>query len=129
MRQTLSRFLLRFLILAVFFNTAFALPLHQLGHLTGALEHLQEVSASAETGADETSQVADAHHHQHETEAEAVCTWCVALAQAGLGITQAGTTFALLNFASAAIRQTTGEPVHNTHERWPFSPRGPPAAA
>jgi hypothetical protein len=66
----MTRFVLRLLLLAVFFNAAIGMPAHEATHLA----HLDEVVVGHVDG-DESPE--DEQHEQHE-----LCAWCHAGAQA-----------------------------------------------
>jgi len=115
----MRRLLLRLLLLAVFFNTAVGMPLHEAQHLRQAGPEIAQEWRSA--GADD----ADGHGE----EAHALCSWCVAFAQ------QAGALWAppiyLASRAEPAARQAMRPAAAFVPdpERWPFASRDPPALA
>ena len=115
----MRRILLRLLLLAVFFNTAVGMPLHEAEHLQQAGPEVAQEWRSLD--ADDTD--------GHDTEAQALCSWCVAFAQ------QASAVWApplcLASWAEPAALQATRPAAAFVPdpERWPFASRDPPALA
>lgn len=115
----MRRLLLRLLLLAVFFNTAVGMPLHEAEHLRQAGPEVAQEWRSLDAGA------AD----EHDAEAQALCSWCVAFAQ------QAGALWAppihLAGWTEPAAHQAMRPSAAFVPDpgRWPFASRDPPALA
>jgi hypothetical protein len=112
-------FLLRLLLLAVFFNTAIGVPLH-----AAAGKHLQMVTASAVQAADTEAPAPEHAEHGH-----GACTWCQAQAQQAHALASANAP-ALPVAPRAATRPVEPRPRWApAPERWPFAARAPPHTA
>jgi hypothetical protein len=115
----MRRILLRLLLLAVFFNTAIGMPLHEAEHLQRAGPEIGQAWRSLDTGE------ADGH----DAEVQALCAWCAALSQ------QAGAIWAppvyLASWTEPAALQAMRPAAAFVPdpERWPFASRDPPALA
>jgi len=112
----IRRLLLQILLMAVFFNTAIGLPLHEAGHMQQALG-----SVAQSVG----SQGADGAEPDDSTEAHGLCAWCLAFAQAAnLPATDLAWSAPLLPEAQphrpSAVAFVPGNGA------WPFAARDPP---
>jgi hypothetical protein len=79
-RAAMRRLLLRFLLLAVFFNTVIGVPLH-------AAQHVHEQHTPAQVCAHEHAGAPDAQEACHAEDLagiHAACTWCASHAQLGM---------------------------------------------
>lgn len=114
----MRQILLRLLLLSVFFNTAFAMPLHQAGHA----RHAAEAVALEHAGhGDDEPRSPDGHG-----EIDAPCAECTGFAQQGhaLGTSPARTQPGASPRAAAipaAPMAFVPAPI-----RWPFASRDPP---
>lgn len=113
----MRRILLRLLLLAVFFNTAVGMPLHEA-------EHLRQNGPDA---AQAWSLLEADDDTDHDTEAQALCSWCQAFAQQASALTAppvdrfSGAEPAALP-GSRPAAAFVPDPDH-----WPFASRDPPA--
>ncbi|WP_235504986.1 DUF2946 family protein [Variovorax sp. Root318D1] len=118
----MRRILLRLLLLAVFFNTAVGMPLHEAEHLLQTGPEVAQEWRSLDAGVSDSDD-------GHESEAQAPCSWCVAFAQ------QAGALWAppiyLASWTEPAAPQATRPAAAFVPdpERWPFASRDPPVLA
>lgn len=122
--MALRTLLLRFLLLAAFFNAAVGLPMHELGHL-------KEWAASQATEAHLTGVIGvtsdlDSEPSEH-TEVHGLCDWCAAYAAHGmaLALVMAFAVPAETRTPHAAPRATDFVPPG---WRWRFAARDPPLA-
>ena len=114
--------LLRLVLLAVFFNAAIGVPLHEAGHWRQAVQSLAQEAASEDLA--DLADVADAGHPE---EAHGVCAWC--LAHAHQGTPPARSPAALEVARTMALpRAPPGERFVPDPGRWPFASRDPPHA-
>jgi hypothetical protein len=115
----MRRILLRLLLLAVFFNTAVGMPLHEAEHLQQAGPEVAQEWRSLDV--DDTD--------GHDTEAQALCSWCVAFAQQASAL--AAPPIYLASRTEPASLQATRPAAAFVPdpERWPFASRDPPALA
>ena len=115
----MRRILLRLLLLAVFFNTAVGMPLHEAEHLQQAGPEVAQEWRSLD--ADDTD--------GHDTEAQALCSWCVAFAQQASALA-APPIYLASRTEPAALQATRPAAAFVPDpERWPFASRDPPALA
>ena len=116
--RAMNPFLLRLLLLAVFFNTAIGVPLH-----VAAGKHLQ-VSASAAQAPD-----TEAPAPEHAEHGQGACAWCLAQAQQAHALASAAPPAAPP--AEPAATQPPGPRpcCIAAPERWPFAARDPPHSA
>ncbi|MEJ1169940.1 DUF2946 family protein [Variovorax sp. CCNWLW235] len=115
----MRRILLRLLLLAVFFNTAVGMPLHEAEHLQQAGPEVAQEWRSLDAGDTDG----------HDTEAQALCSWCVAFAQQACAL--AAPPIYLASRTEPASLQATRPAAAFVPdpERWPFASRDPPALA
>lgn len=123
MRSSWLPRLARLLLLAVFFNAAIGMPLHEASHLDpdqGAARLAQEAAAlddHADTADD------DAHEAAH-----GVCVWCLAHAPlAAFAIERHAVPQAAPG--AALPRAPPGTVLAPLPGRWPFASRDPPPAS
>ncbi|RST54002.1 hypothetical protein EJI00_02420 [Variovorax sp. DXTD-1] len=116
----MRRILLRLLLLAVFFNTAVGMPLHEAEHLQQAGPEIAQEWRSLDAGLSDDG---------HDTEAQALCSWCVAFAQQASAL--AAPPIYLASWTEPAALQATRPAAAFVPdpERWPFASRDPPALA
>jgi hypothetical protein len=112
--------LLRLLLLAVFFNTAVGLPLHDAVHLREAVaDTAQERAVQAATEGGSSS--------EHGESVHGLCAWCLAYAQQ----TSAPSSLPVLHGPAelmAQQRPRSQESLFPCPGRWPFAARDPPNA-
>ncbi|MET3493177.1 DUF2946 family protein [Variovorax boronicumulans] len=121
--------LIRLLLLAVFFNAAVGMPLHEAGHLREAVEGAAQAAAldavadaASEGAADAVSPAHDAH------EAHGACEWC--LAHVHFAAAPARLLAALEVVQGTALpRAPPGPAFVPSAGRWPFASRDPPNAS
>ena len=111
----MTRLLLRFLLLAVFFNTAIGLPAHEAKHLP----NLGEVVADWQADGGREAPDDDGLHE--------LCEWCHAHAQAFAPV---GTAPGALPWVPAADRfaPPASDAVVRSARPWTFASRDPPRA-
>ncbi|CAN7725831.1 hypothetical protein LJR290_007028 [Variovorax sp. LjRoot290] len=111
----LRHVLIRFLLLAVFFNTAMGMPAHEAVHLQNA------AAAAAALPAPQASDDAA----EHDQEADGACAWCLAYAHLGTALSSPSAARALPVNAGVppprALLAFVPSPGH-----WPFASRDPP---
>lgn len=111
-------FLLRLLLLAVFFNTAMGVPLH-----LAVGKHLQVAASAAQTP--DTGPTAPEHaEHGH-----GACTWCQAQAQQAHALASAKPPIAPPTELAATVAPGRRPSCIAAPERWPFAARDPPHSA
>ena len=111
-------FLLRLLLLAVFFNTAIGVPLH-----IGAGTHLQ-VAASAAQAPDTGPPAPEHAEHGH-----GACAWCLAQAQQAHALASAAPPAPPCADAAATLPPGPRPRFVAAADRWPFAARDPPRHA
>lgn len=112
--------LLRLLLLAVFFNAAIGMPLHEAGHLRQALAG-EEREAALETRV-------DAGSLGHDEEARGLCEWCLAYVHHATAPAQLLAALEVA-YAVALPRAPPGLAFVPDPGRWPFASRDPPHAS
>ena len=112
----MSRVLLRFLLLAVFFNTVVGMPVHES-------RHLRDSSVAAAVAVQ-----ADAAASQDDEELHGLCVWCQAYAQQASSLPaarwQAHAPPAAVDLRLCA--GTTHTAPATDPPRWRFAARAPP---
>jgi hypothetical protein len=118
----MRRILLRLLLLAVFFNTAVGMPLHEAEHLQQAGPEVAQEWRSLDAGLSDGTE-------GHDAEAQALCSWCVAFAQQASAL--AAPPIYLASRTEPASLQATRPATAFVPdpERWPFASRDPPVLA
>lgn len=111
----MTRFLLRLLLLSVFFNTAIGLPAHEAKHLP----HVGEVQAGWQVDGDRESPDDDGLHE--------LCEWCHAHAQAFAPVAAAPGTLPSVPAADRFARPASDTLVRSARP-WAFASRDPPRA-
>lgn len=115
----LRPFLLRLLLLAVFFTGSVGTPLHEAAHLRQLADVIRQAAAAqhpAEDGDTPTQ------------EADAPCAWCLATSVAALATPPQ--TSAAAPPASSAVPETQDKTAFiASSTRWRFASRDPPAAS
>jgi len=114
------RHLLRLLLLAVFFNAAIGMPLHEAGHLRQAADDLTQAAAF--------EGCLDAADPAHEQEAHGVCEWCLAYVHHAAAPAQLPVALGVVQTA-AMPRAPPGAVFVPNPARWPFASRDPPSAS
>jgi hypothetical protein len=113
--RPMTRLVLRFLLLAVFFNTAIGLPAHEAKHLP----HLGEAVAAWQVGGDDGSSPDEELHD--------LCEWCHAFGQS---LAPTGAPAAAL--PAAAPPDRFAPPASDGRVRsarpWAYASRDPPRA-
>ncbi|ADU38291.1 DUF2946 family protein [Variovorax paradoxus] len=118
--------LLRLLLLAVFFNAAIGMPLHEAGHMREAVESMAQ-AAGLDTIADDAASEADAPAHGDQ-ENHRVCECC--LAHVHFAAAPARLPAALEVVQTTALpRAPPGMAFEPFAGRWPFASRAPPNAS
>ncbi len=111
----LRHVLIRFVFLAVFFNTVIGMPAHEA-------EHLQNV-ATAEAALPAPQASDDAA--EHDQEADGACAWCLAYAHLGTALSSPPAALALpVNAGVPPPRAPLAFVPSAGH--WPFASRDPP---
>jgi hypothetical protein len=118
----MRRILLRLLLLAVFFNTAVGMPLHEAEHLRQSGPDAAHAWSLLEAD-DNTDPIG------HDTEAQALCSWCQAFAQQATALTappvdRVSGAEPAAPLGSRPVVAFVPDPDH-----WPFASRDPPALA
>jgi Protein of unknown function (DUF2946) len=114
-----QRWLIRLLLLAVFFNTAVGSSAHEAMHLERATSVLAVSQAAQETPDTDASRSFD--------EASAACAWCTAHANLGLPPTSALAVPAWVE-QTCLLRPQRHETFVRRPARWHFAARDPPIA-
>ncbi|WP_280807295.1 DUF2946 family protein [Variovorax boronicumulans] len=112
--------LLRLLLLAVFFNAAIGMPLHEAGHLRQAADGLTQAAAF--------EGCANAADPAGEEEAHGVCEWCLAYAHHAPAPAPQPASFEVRQSAAMPRAPPVAVFVPNPL-RWPFASRDPPLAS
>jgi hypothetical protein len=118
----MRRILLRLLLLAVFFNTAVGMPLHEAEHLQQAGPEIAQEWRSLDAGVSDDGD-------GHESEAQALCSWCVAFAQQASAVWAPPIYLAIWAEPAALQAPRPAAAFVPDPERWRFASRDPPALA
>jgi len=111
----MTRFLLRLLLLSVFFNTAIGLPTHEAKHLPNLGEAVAGWQADGGTGSPDDDGL-------HE-----LCEWCHAHAQAFAPVAAGPVTLPLAPTADRFAPPASDTLVRSARP-WTFASRDPPRA-
>ncbi len=117
-RPLMSSFLLRLLLLAVFFNTVVGMPMHDA-------KHLQQVGPdSAQAGNSYGDK--DPPATEHGEEIRDVCAWCQAFGQQATALPT--TAISLVDRSDRTVRRlaTVSAAFVPSPGRWCFAARDPP---
>jgi len=119
--------LLRLLLLAVFFNAAIGMPLHEAGHMREAVEGAAQAAAlDAIADADAGSEAASPAHGDQEV--HGTCECC--LAHVHFAEAPARLPAALEVVQTTALPRAPPGPAFVPFAgRWPFASRDPPNAS
>ncbi|WKB55425.1 DUF2946 family protein [Eleftheria terrae] len=114
----MQRLLLRLLLLAVWFNTAMALPLHQAEHIKRLASSALELQAEA--GSRRPAQDPDLYEQ---------CEWCAVYAQFAGMVPDGAALWPGVLVSPASYETPKPQAFFPAHRAWsPASPRGPPLA-
>ncbi|MGJ7605624.1 DUF2946 family protein [Variovorax sp. LT1R20] len=117
--------LLRLLLLAVFFNAAIGVPLHEAGHMRQDVESAAQ-AAALDTIADAASEAVSPGHGDQEI--HGACEWC--LAHVHFAAAPARLPAALEVVQTTALPRAPPGPAFVPFAgRWPFASRAPPNAS
>ena len=120
LRPLLLQRFLQLLLLAVFFNAAIGMPLHEAGHLRQAMAGVeQEAALEARV---------DAGSLGHSEEAQGLCEWCLAYVHHATAPAQRLAALEVA-FALALPRAPPALAFVPDPGRWPFASRDPPYAS
>jgi hypothetical protein len=114
-KAPMTRLLLRFLLLAVFFNTAIGLPAHEAKHLP----NLGEVVAGWQAAGDSDAPDDDGLHE--------LCEWCHAYAQAFAPVA-AGPVTSSPTPTPDRFAPPASDTLVRSARPWTFASRDPPRA-
>ncbi|MFZ4287396.1 DUF2946 family protein [Variovorax sp. HJSM1_2] len=117
--MSIRRLLLQLLLLAVFFNTALGLPLHEAGHLQQALGGVAQAVVS--DGADPAEPAETAENH-------GLCAWCLAFAQAA-DLPATGVAWSAAIAPAAQPQRPAAVAFVPGPRHWPFAARDPPQSS
>ena len=117
----LRHFLIRLLLLAVFFNTAIGMPLHAAKHLCGVAP--ASAQAMGLLAADENTESSG-----HGDSVHKLCDACRAYAQQGEALRAPPVPQPTAGEPAALPRLRHGAAFVPSPGRWPFAARDPPAS-
>lgn len=113
--------LLRFLLLAMFFNMAIGMPMHEAKHLLGS-------ESNAAQQASWTEEVMEDSQSSNEAkDAASTCAWCLSYAQHATTTALPALLALLITPATLVVIQPDTRFVA-TALRWPFASRDPPVS-
>lgn len=115
----MRRILLRLLLLAVFFNTAIGVPLHEAEHLRQAAPAISQGWGLLEADGDTTSS-------EHGEEVHGLCAWCLAHAQQATALASPSALHATVVEPATLPGPGLAVAFAPSPGRWPFASRDPP---
>ncbi len=117
----MHRLLLRLLLLAVFFNTAIGMPVHEA-------EHLRQVTPEIAQGRSLLEAEGDTESSERGEETHGLCAWCLTYVQQATALTSPPALHSAVAAPTALPRPGLTFAFIPRPAQWPFASRDPPHA-